>query len=150
MGRQQDGSRKTLSKEVVQGKKDHWAALPSLSLFFSSILCFACRHIWSIWHMRLLARDRDEFFLLNSNGDGGYLFLIHTVFSCETLLNSSGQGPIGCRELTGSEPGGVREEEREGKDDCVGPALHHSPQLSGIFRGEALFFVGLFIWAWVA
>lgn len=73
MGRQQDGSRKTLSKEVGQGKKDHWAALPSLSLFFSSILCFACRHIWSIWQMRLLERDRDEFFLWNSDGDGGYL-----------------------------------------------------------------------------
>lgn len=33
MGRQRDSSRKTLSKEVVQGKKELRAALPSLFLF---------------------------------------------------------------------------------------------------------------------
>lgn len=37
------------------------------------------------------------------------------------------RGPMGCRELAGSEPGAVGEEEREGKDDCVGPARHNSP-----------------------
>lgn len=37
------------------------------------------------------------------------------------------RGPIGCMELAGSEPGAVGEEEREGKDDCVGPARCHSP-----------------------
>lgn len=66
---------------------------PSLLFsFFSCILCFACLHIWSIWHLRLFARDLDEFCLWNSNGDGGYLWLIHTVFSCETLVYYLGQG----------------------------------------------------------
>ncbi len=46
-------------------------------------------------------------------------------------------------ELAGSGPGAVGEEEREGKDDCVGPARCHSPYLRGIFRREALLFVGL-------
>lgn len=69
------------------------AGQPSLLFsFFSYILCFACLHIWSIWHLRLFARDLDEFLLWNSNGDGGYLWLIHTVFPCETLLHYSGQG----------------------------------------------------------
>ncbi len=118
----------TLSKEVVQAKKELRAPLPSRFPFLLHPLFCLSPHLVYLASEAFFARDLDEFCLWNSNGDGGYLWLIHTVFNLWNSCALFGTGgPIGCMELAGSEPGAVGEDECEGKDDCVGPARRHSP-----------------------
>lgn len=58
MGRQQDSSRKTLSKEVVQGKKERWAALPSLILFLLHPLFCLSSHLVYLAYEAFSKRSR--------------------------------------------------------------------------------------------
>lgn len=58
MGRKQDSSRKTLSKEVVQGKKERWAALPSLILFLLHPLFCLSSHLVYLAYEAFSKRSR--------------------------------------------------------------------------------------------